>query len=59
MTDRAQTTNGSAGLAWTCLALALGIGSGGVPAAADTLRSQFRMGPDAVRSERIVTQDER
>jgi hypothetical protein len=56
MTDRARTTNWTAGLAWGCLAL--GIGSGGVPAMADSFRSQYRMGPAAVRSEQIVTQAE-
>ncbi len=60
MTESAQATNRTADLAIASLALALvlGIGVVGVSAAADTLGSRYRMGPDAVRSERIVTQAE-
>jgi hypothetical protein len=60
MTDSAQATNWTADLAITALALALALGIGIVSAsaAADTLGPHYRMGPEAVRSERIVTQGE-
>jgi hypothetical protein len=58
MTDSVQATNWTIELAIACLALAVGIGVVGAPAAADTLGPRFRMGPDAVTSERIVTQGE-
>lgn len=58
MIDRAQARNWTAGIAIACLGLALGSSVVGGSAAADSLGHRYRIGPDAIRSERIVTQGE-